>query len=117
MCWMRALPADLFCENPNTAIWRGRAPRKRPLGPRGQSWCHICAAVAGWSRLATVQALGGFWMALPLPDTIQRLLPASSQAYTSGGMNCVSFFVYSIAWRVASESMVMLPFASIGQEP
>src|SRR5215467_804784 len=76
-----------------------------------------CAATCGLSRLATDQALGGFMMLEPLPEMSQRLLPASSHAYTSGGLNGISFLKYSSATRVSLESTLMLSFSSTITEP
>src|SRR3989304_2063698 len=89
-CSRRSLAADLFFENFHTPQVNGRDPGHRPLGPRGTSWCQTWAATAGWSRLATVQALGGLMMADPLPEISQRLLEPSSQGSMSGGRYFVS---------------------------
>src|SRR4029077_4942433 len=76
------------------------------------SWVQQFSATFGLSRLATAQALGGFMMLEPLPEMSQRLLPAVSQAYTSGGVTAIIFLRYSSACRVSFESIVMLSFSS-----
>ncbi len=63
---------------------------KRPLGPDGMPCVHSCSAILGASRLATAQALGGFMISAPLPDTSHLLLEASSQDGESGGKNWAS---------------------------
>ena len=85
--------------------------RKRPAGPRGTSQCHRCRATSGLSRLATAHALGGLKMALPVPEMSQRLLLASSHAYTLSGMTVASRVRYSRASRTASESAAISPCA------
>ena len=49
-----------------------------------------CSATCGASRLATAQALGGFMISEPLPETRYLLLEALSQAGASGGSHCAS---------------------------
>src|ERR1051326_8943413 len=81
------------------------------------SWVQQFFATSGLSRLATLQALGGFMMLEPLPEMSQRLLPASSQANTSGGLSGISFLKYSSAARVSAELILMLSLASTNWAP
>ena len=56
-------------------------------------------------------------MQAPRPEIMCRLLPASSQEYISGGMNWVSFFMYSSAAGVPSELTVILPLSFTSSPP
>ena len=69
----------------------GRNGAKRPFGPDGMPCVQHCSATCGASRLATAQALGGFMISAPLPETSYLLFEALSQAGASGGRNCASF--------------------------
>ena len=64
----------------------GRNGAKRPFGPDGMPWVQHCSATCGASRLATAQALGGFMIIAPRPDTSHLLFDASSHAGASGGI-------------------------------
>ena len=52
----------------------------------------------------------------PLPEISQRLLPASSQANTSGGLASMILRAISIACRVWSELILMLSLASMNTD-
>src|SRR5271166_3973274 len=84
----------------------------RPLGPLGDGKVQSCSAICGASRLATAQALGGFMIKAPLPEISHLLLPASSQAKTSGGRTGTSFWNQASTWRTGSDLTVMLPSSS-----
>src|SRR6266545_8136045 len=90
-CASRLLAAALFLLKVQIPQKKGRHGAKRPFGPFGKPWVQHCSATCGASRLATAQALGGFMIMAPLPETSQRLLEASSQDPTSGGRNEISF--------------------------
>src|SRR6266705_6023216 len=81
----RLFAAGLFLLNAQIPQKKGRKGAKRPFGPDGMPCVHNCSAIFGASRLATAQALGGFMMSAPLPDTSHLLLVASSHAGASGG--------------------------------
>ena len=85
------MAADLFLLKFQMPQKYGRNGAKRPFGPDGMPWVHSCSATFGASRLATAQALGGFMISAPLPETSYLLFEASSQAGASGGRNCASF--------------------------
>src|SRR5438309_1471473 len=95
----------------------GRNGSKRPLGPAGGSNVHSCSATCGASRFATAQAEGGFIISAPFPEISHLLLPASSQAKTSGGRNGTIFLNHSSACFVASVLTVTLPSWSTSTEP
>src|SRR5204862_4758263 len=90
---------------------------KRPFGPAGKPWVQHCAAISGASRLATAQALGGFMINAPLPETNHLLFEASSHAAASGGRKVISFFEKSSACRTVSVLTVSLPLASTSSAP
>src|SRR5262249_21665000 len=89
----------------------------RPLGPLGGGNVQSCPAICGESRLATAQAEGGFMISAPLPATSHLLLPASSQAKTSGGKNGTAFLNHSSTRFVSSDFTVTLPSASTRVDP
>src|SRR4051794_41143150 len=95
----------------------GCAGSKRPFGPFGDGKCQHCSATFGASRTATAQAEGGFWIRAALPEISALLLPASSQANTSGGRNCTSFLKYSRTCFTWSFLTVMLPSLSTNCAP
>src|SRR5258707_10918582 len=76
-----------------------------------------CSATCGASRLATAQALGGFMISAPRPETSHLLLEESSQAGASGGKNLDTRAYHSTAWRTGSDLTVMLPLASTSAAP
>src|SRR5258707_15167343 len=76
-----------------------------------------CSATCGASRLATAQALGGFMISAPRPETSHLLLEESSQAGASGGKNLGTRAYHSSAWRTGSDLTVMLPLASTSAAP
>ena len=84
-CTSRLLAAGLFLPKFQMPQKYGRNGAKRPFGPAGKPWVQHCSATCGASRLATAQALGGFMISAPLPETSHLLLEASSQAGASGG--------------------------------
>src|SRR5512132_3414791 len=90
-CSSRLLAASLFLEKLQVLQKKGRYGAKRPFGPAGKPWVQHCSATCGASRLATAQALGGFMIIAPLPETSHLLLDASSQAATSGGRKPINF--------------------------
>src|SRR3954463_12248635 len=90
-CTRRLLAAALFFEKFQMLQKYGRYGANLPLGPAGKPWVQHCSATCGASRLATAQALGGFMIIAPLPETSHLLLEASSHAATSGGRNEISF--------------------------
>src|SRR5436190_7708587 len=90
---------------------------KRPFGPDGMPCVHNCSATWGASRLATAQALGGFMISAPLPDTSHLLFEESSHAKTSGGSTATSFFMYSRTCFTLSDFTVTLPLASTSSAP
>src|SRR6478736_3382955 len=83
----------------------------RPFGPTGKPCVQSCSATCGASRLATAQALGGFMISAPRPETSHLLFEASSQAGASAGKNLASLTLNSSAWRTASLFTVMSPLA------
>src|SRR5262245_23982277 len=89
-CLSRLLAADLLLLKLQMPQKYGRNGAKRPPGPLGNPCVQHSSATCGASRLATAQALGGFMMSDPLPDTSHLLLLLSSQAGASGGRNCAS---------------------------
>src|SRR5436190_10324617 len=89
----------------------GRNGAKRPFGPDGNPCVQHCSATCGASRLATAQALGGFMIIAPRPDTSHLLFEASSHAGASAGKNFASFTLYSSALRTSSVFTVMSPLA------
>src|SRR5580693_8596749 len=91
----------------------GCAGSKRPFGPLGDGKCQHCSATFGASRTATAQAEGGFMMNAPLPEISHLLLPASSQAKTSGGNAGTAFLNHSRTCFTASDLTVISPFSFI----
>src|SRR6187401_1310570 len=91
MCRSRLLDASLFLLKLQMPHRYGRNGAKRPFGPEGKPCVQHCSATCGASRLATAQALGGFMMSAPLPETSHLLLEASSQDGASGGRKEISF--------------------------
>ena len=91
--------------------------RNRPAGPRGTSQCQTCLATSGLSRLATAHALGGLKIAPPSPEMSQRLLLASSHAYTLSGMNSARRTRYSSTSRTASDPATTSPCSSTRAAP
>src|SRR5205085_7309524 len=89
----------------------GRNGAKRPFGPDGKPCVQHCSATCGASRLATAQALGGFMINAPRPETSHLLFEASSHAGASAGKNLASLTLNSSAWRTASVFTVMSPLA------
>src|SRR3954462_14810991 len=89
----------------------GRNGAKRPFGPAGKPCVQHCSATCGASRFATAQALGGFMIIAPRPETSHLLLDASSHAGASAGKNFASFTLYSSAWRTGSDLTVISPLA------
>src|SRR3954467_12264491 len=87
----RLFAADLFFEKFQMPQKQGRNGAKRPAGPAGKPCVQHCSATCGASRLATAQALGGFMMRAPRPETSHLLFEASSQAGASGGSTAASF--------------------------
>ena len=81
------MAADLFLQKFQMPQKYGRNGAKRPFGPAGKPCVQHCSATCGASRLATAQALGGFMISAPLPETSHLLFEASSQAGASGGRN------------------------------
>ena len=81
----RLLAADLFLPKPRCPRRRAGTARSGPSGPAGMPCVQHCSATCGASRLATAQALGGFMISAPLPETSHLLLEASSHAGASGG--------------------------------
>src|SRR5215467_8280339 len=87
----RSLAAEAFLLNFQMPQKYGRNGPKRPFGPAGMPCVHSCSATLGASRFATAQALGGFMISAPLPETRYLLFDALSQAGASGGSHCASF--------------------------
>src|SRR5882757_10812935 len=90
-CISRLLAADWFLLKFQVPQKNGTKGAKRPFGPAGKPWVQHCSATCGASRLATAQALGGFMIRAPRPETSHLLLDASSHAGASGGRNAISF--------------------------
>src|SRR5436309_12080463 len=90
-CTSRLLAAGLFFEKAQMFQKYGRYGANLPFGPAGNPWVQHCSATCGASRLATAQALGGFMISAPRPETSHLLLLASSHAATSGGRKEISF--------------------------
>src|ERR1043165_7141995 len=111
MCTSSCLAAVLFLPKFQTPQKYGRNGAKRPFGPAGMPCVQHCSATCGASRLATAQALGGFMIIAPRPDTSHLLFEASSHAGASAGKNFASLVAYSSAWRTSSVFTVMSPLA------
>src|ERR1043165_4802053 len=107
----RLFAAGMFFEKFQVPQKYGRNGATRPFGPAGKPCVQHCSATCGASRLATAQALGGFMISAPRPETSHLLFDASSHAGASGGKNFASLTEYSSAWRTASVFTVMSPLA------
>src|SRR5215470_16902114 len=107
----------MFFENFHTPQKNGTAGSNRPFGPFGDGNVHNCSATFGASRTATAQAEGGFMISAPLPEISHLLLPASSQAKTSGGKAGTAFLNHSSTCFTGSVLTVMLPSLSIRKAP
>src|SRR5712692_360894 len=81
----RSSAADLFCAHCQMPQKYGRCGTSRPILPLGFGKCQVSAAIAGASRLATAQALGGFQIRAAEPATKALLLDASSYEMVSRG--------------------------------
>src|SRR6516165_1788013 len=81
----RLFAAGIFFEKFQMPQKYGRNGAKRPFGPDGKPCVQHCSATCGASRLATAQALGGFMISAPRPETSHLLFEESSQAGASGG--------------------------------
>src|SRR5258706_10812898 len=90
---------------------------KRPFGPFGGGKVQHSSAICGASRLATAQALGGFMISAPLPETSHLLFEASSHDAASAGRKATSFFMYSSACLTLSVFTVMSPLALTSSAP
>src|SRR6516225_10929346 len=84
-CTSRLLAAALLLLNDHSPQKNGWKGTNRPFGPAGMPCVHSCSATCGASRLATAQALGGFMISAPRPETSHLLFEESSQAGASGG--------------------------------
>src|SRR5476651_2506930 len=87
----KLLAASLFLEKAQMFQKYGKYGANRPFGPAGKPWVQHCSATCGASRLATAQALGGFMIIAPRPETSHLLLEPSSHAGASDGRNAISF--------------------------
>ena len=85
------MAADWFLLKFQVPQKNGRNGAKRPFGPDGKPCVQHCSATFGASRLATAQAVGGFMISAPWPETRNLLFEASSHAATSAGRNAISF--------------------------
>src|SRR4051795_12993351 len=117
MCTIRLFAASLFLEKLQMLQKKGANGANRPFGPAGKPCVQHCSATCGASRFATAQALGGFMIIAPRPETSHLLLDASSHAGASAGKNFASFTPYSSAWRTGSDLTVMSPFSLTRQAP
>src|SRR4029453_15580579 len=116
---MNSLASSWFLENFQIAMLRAGGAEWAPGGPAGLLWWLMSSVMGIFSFSAALYGLTGLWIHEPLPDRMKRLLPASSQARTSGSMASLKSSLYhSMTWAVLSELMAgVFPSASITLAP
>ena len=83
---MNSFAGSWFFENFQMPMLRFGGAEWMPAGPPGLLWWLMSSAMGCLLASAALYGLTGLWIQEPLPESRNRLLPASSQERTSGSI-------------------------------